>query len=130
MEKVLTICLTAVLIFAAGVAQADTLVVQQAPAQAHSSGPQPAGGIYPTIQAAIDDALPNDVIEIHTGTYAETLNVHVEGLTLTDAADGTVIVDVTGLANDNAGIYVNADNVTLRGLTVQSVVTTFAPLWR
>lgn len=127
MKKLLTICL-AVLILAVGFAQADTLVVRQEVAQVPGNiSPSTSGGIYTSIQAAIDDAEVGDTLEIHTGTYYETLQVWINGLTLTDAGDGPVVIDSTGLATNNAGIYVEADNVTLRGLTVQSIVTNSLP---
>lgn len=79
---------------------------------------QAAGGVFTSIQQAINAAEEGDVIEIHAGTYYEALTITTNGLTITDAGDGPVIFDPTGLATNNAGLYVDADNVTLRGFTL------------
>ncbi len=82
---------------------------------------------YTSIQAAINDANPNDNITVAVGTYYETLNVNVAGLTITGDDQSTVVVDPTGLGTNNSGIYVAADDVTLSTLTLNSTVTTSLP---
>ena len=46
------------------------------------------GGSYSTIQAAIDAASANDVIEVSGGPFEETVTIDVEGLTLQGVPDG------------------------------------------
>ncbi len=82
---------------------------------------------YTTIQAAINGSNPNDAITVAAGTYLETLNITVAGLSITGADQATVIVDPTGFASNGAGIYVNADNVTLKSLTMKSTATNAVP---
>jgi len=82
---------------------------------------------YATIQAAINAADPCDEIQVGAATYAETLNITTDWLKIIGADRATVIVDSTGKATNNAGIYVNADNVTLKSFTLQSTVTNSLP---
>jgi len=81
---------------------------------------------FATIQEGID-AVTGSTVNIAPGTYFETLNITLDNLTLLGADRATVIIDPTGLATNNAGIYVNADNVTLESLTLRSTVTNSLP---
>ncbi|MFW6222178.1 MAG: InlB B-repeat-containing protein [Bacteroidota bacterium] len=40
------------------------------------------GQEYSTVQAAVDDASPGDVIIVHSGTYREEVKINVDGLTI------------------------------------------------
>jgi hypothetical protein len=82
---------------------------------------------YTTIQPAINGAAPGDVIQVAAGVYEETLNITTAGLQIIGEDQATVIVDPTGLATNNAGIYVAADDVTLQSLTLRSTVTNSLP---
>lgn len=96
------------------------------------------GGGYATIQEAIDAAGEGDTILIAEGTYNENVVVNVDGLTIvavgnvviegTFHTDNTVVGDTyTWLADtpsysgaSGAGVTIDADNVTLQGVTIQS----------
>ena len=89
-----------------------------------------------TIQAAVDEANPGDIILVPPGTYRETVRVLKDSITIL-ASKGAVI-DASGFAN---GIHVGADifgqgpngiplcpavavrNFTLIGLTIQNAVS-------
>lgn len=94
-------------------------------------------GGYATIQDAIDAADPDDTIYIAEGTYNENLSITTDGLTL--KAIGNVVLEGTLLSqlgvpsgvplNDyfeanhpaytgSNGIVLNANNVTISGLTI------------
>ncbi|MCK5172502.1 MAG: right-handed parallel beta-helix repeat-containing protein, partial [Planctomycetes bacterium] len=121
MKKYLAICVAAVFIIASGFVQADTLEVVP-PVPPGSGDIIITGGVYTNIQQAIDDANPGDTIAIHMGTYTEQLTITGKGLTLTDAGDGTVIIEAdtvqTGAGNvftiDAAGHDITIENMTIR----------------
>jgi len=104
---------------------ARTLEVEQFP----PGGVHVRGDIYPTIQAAIDDASDGDTINIHTGTYDEALNIEdFNGLTLNGVEDRTtIIIQPSTTLPWNVGGYgtsrqaairvVNATGVVLQGMT-------------
>jgi len=80
------------------------------------------GDVYPTIQAAIDDAEDGDTIEVHTGTYTEQLIITDKALTITDAGDGEVIIEAdtaqTGAGNTFT-INAPGKDITLSNLTIR-----------
>ena len=89
-----------------------------------------------TIQAAVDEANPGDIILVPPGTYRETVRVLKDGVTILGSKGA--VIDASGFAN---GIHVGADifgrgpngipvcpavavrNFTLIGLTVQDAVS-------
>ena len=83
------------------------------------SGPQtlrvPAD--HATIQAAVDAARPGDVVLVAPGTYAESVEIGVEGITLRGEERNTVILD--GGDRLQNGVYVTADGVAVENLTVR-----------
>ena len=72
-------------------------------------------------------AVTGSTINVAPGTYYETLNITMDGLTIIGEDEATVIIDPTGMAVNNAGIYIDADNVTLQSLTLNSTVTNSLP---
>ena len=68
-----------------------------------------------TIQKAINSAADNDTINVAAGTYNENLNI-TKPLTLNGAGSSTVIQ--VSLTSPVYGIYVKADNVTLKNFKV------------
>lgn len=82
---------------------------------------------HPTIQAAIDAASPYDIIKVAAGTYPEKLYITTTDLEIIGDNRATVIIDPTGLATNNAGIYVNADNISLKSFTLRSTITNSLP---
>jgi Right handed beta helix region len=84
----------------------------------------PAGsnGCYSKIQAAVNHASPNEVINVQDGTYKEDVVIGIP-LSLIGAGAGESVIDATGLAN---GIFVDGfhhaglNNVTIAGFTVKN----------
>ncbi len=71
---------------------------------------------FPTIQAAVDAAVPGDVVKIASGTYAETVRVFSTHTLELRGEDG-VTIDAQGLPG--AGVQLtNVTGVRLRGLRV------------
>ncbi len=99
MKLVLTI---AAIVLIAGFAQASTLTVC------------PSGCDYTSIQTAVYAAHPNDTIEVHSGTYNEsvvlTKNIMFKGI---DTGSGEPIV--------NGDLYQNGFIMVLHGFSFQSV---------
>lgn len=73
-----------------------------------------------TIQYALGQAAPSDTINVAAGTYAETVDVNKQGVSVLGAGVGSSIINVVGKATNSSGIYVQAADATLRGFTVQS----------
>ncbi|MCK4858533.1 MAG: right-handed parallel beta-helix repeat-containing protein [candidate division Zixibacteria bacterium] len=127
MYKLILVTAFTFLVLVAG-ASAGTISVDVDGACVSGSGQaDPYAVVYCSIQDAITDATAGDVINVAAGTYYETLNITTTGLEIIGENRATVIIDPTGLASDNAGIYVAADNVTLQSLTLQSTVSSSLP---
>ena len=77
--------------------------------------------VYPTIQEAIDAAVPGDRIEIIPGTYAESLSISVGGITIVGTQGKGQSVVLVPATWDKPPIRVEfaetGDPVTLEGLT-------------
>ncbi len=84
------------------------------------------GDVYPTIQAAIDDADPGDTITVAPATYEEDLVIHVQNLILTSSG-GVAVTIIKGVINVDAAqwplavpnIKINADGVEVSGFTIR-----------
>jgi len=74
---------------------------------------------YTTISAAVAAAHPGDTIRVEAGTYHESVNVTKTLSIVADGASGAVIVDPGTLGS---GFNVMANNVTIKGFTVQDAV--------
>ena len=74
------------------------------------------GTEHQTIGDAVGDANEDDIIEVKSGTYEESVEIDVEGLTL-EAADGAepVVEQSSGTV-----ITVDEDDVTVDGLTLEA----------
>jgi parallel beta-helix repeat protein len=68
---------------------------------------------YATIQQAIDKANPGDTIEVASGTYNEELKITKSVRLVGDGISKTI------LTGDKTIIFVDADNVEIRGLSVR-----------
>jgi parallel beta-helix repeat protein len=105
---------------AAGTASAGT---------ARPSGHRTVIEVFPgshAIGSAIATAQSGDILNIHAGTYPESFDVNVPGLTLQSAGDGTVTVD--GGCHTTVVVDVVADNVSVVGLTVTGASGGFEPI--
>jgi hypothetical protein len=82
---------------------------------------QPAVIVGPndSIQQVIDEVPPGTMIQLEQGTYAQSVTINKDGLTLKGLGVTGVTIDGRGLA-DSSGIHiVDADHVTLENLTVR-----------
>ena len=76
---------------------------------------------FTSIQAAIDNALPGDIIRIFPGVYEENVDVYVTNLTLTsESVSGDTIVKAVNSLDDI--FYIIADGVTISGLNITGPV--------
>lgn len=73
---------------------------------------------FSTIQSAVDDASPGDIIEISPGTYRESVIVTTDGIVIRGRDRNQVILD--GGYRMSNGIYVAADGVRVENLTVRA----------
>jgi Right handed beta helix region len=86
--------------------------------------PSGSHGCYSTIQAAVNHASANDVIEVEAGTYKEEVVIGIP-LSLIGAGANSSVIDATGVAH---GIFVNGfehaalRDVTIAGFTVRNAV--------
>lgn len=77
---------------------------------------------YESIQSAINAAESGDVIEVDPGTYSETIDLKVAGVTL--RATGTAaetIIQGSGTAAAAATVRITANDVTVEGFTIDNV---------
>jgi len=74
---------------------------------------------YTTISAAVAAAQPGDTIKVEAGTYHESVNVDKTLNIVADRKGGAAIVDPGTMGS---GFNVQANDVTIRGFTVQDAV--------
>jgi len=72
---------------------------------------------YPTIQGAVDAAVPGDLILIDRGTYREAVVVRVPSLVIRGRDRAAVVID--GEGTRATGVEITADGVSLENLTVR-----------
>lgn len=84
------------------------------------------GDGFESISAAVSEAVEDDTIVVDPGTYAESVTIDVEGLTLEAADEGAILDGGLGEGDydsDNrfqTRITIEAENVTVSGFTVQN----------
>ena len=96
------------------------------PATANTLCVNPSGshGCYSQIQAAVNHAAINDVIDVEPGTYKEEVDIGTS-LSLIGEGASSSVIDATGLAH---GIFVDGfdhpglGNVTIAGFTVKNAL--------
>ncbi len=74
-------------------------------------------GNYTTIQSAIYDANPGDMIFVYNGTYVENVIVNIDNLNLIGENRNSTIIDGDGLGDV---VYISGDQVTISGFTIQN----------
>jgi Right handed beta helix region len=86
--------------------------------------PTGSNNCFTTIQAAVNHAAPNDLIQIGAGTYTEEVTISIP-LSLVGASASASIIDATNLAH---GVFVDGydypglKNVTIAGLTIENAL--------
>lgn len=73
-----------------------------------------------TIQAAVDQTVPGDLVLIAAGTYNEAVTVHTPGVVVRGASRNGVILD--GRDKDENGITVAAAGVAVENLTLKRYI--------
>jgi parallel beta-helix repeat protein len=103
MKQIPTLALSALALFAATAAHAETLTV--------STGQ--------SIQAAVTKAKPGDVIEVHPGVYRETVFIDKENITLRGVrkAGESPLLDGGGKLND--GVLASGHGVVISGFSIR-----------
>jgi len=110
----LVVCCAVMLATFSHIAAANTLCV-------NSTGSH---GCYSSIQMAVTNASPNDVVNVAPGTYKEYVQIG-KSLSLIGAGADPSVIDATGLAH---GIFVDGltypglHNVTVAGFTVKNAL--------
>jgi len=74
-------------------------------------------GNYSTIQSALDDANPGDIIHVYKGLYVENVIVSKNDIILIGENKNSTIID--GGGNGDV-VYISGDQTTLSGFTVQN----------
>ncbi len=72
------------------------------------------------IQDAIDEASPGETICVETGNYSETVNMHVDGITLIPADDASPAL--VGSTAATLGISIQASDITISGFNFELYV--------
>ena len=114
LSQVLVVCCTVVFAAVCQTAAAGTLCVN--PAGTHDC--------FTSIQAAVNHAAANDLINVAAGTYKEEVVIGIP-LSIVGAGASSTVIDATSLAH---GIFVDGfdnhglNNVTIKGFTVQKAL--------
>lgn len=100
------------------------VAVAPTPASAATLCVEPTGasGCFTTIQDAVDNAAAGDTIVVRRGTYFENVVIPagLDGLTIRNQGATRQIVLDPDAPNTGIGITVEADDVTIRGITIEN----------
>ena len=85
---------------------------------------------YATIQAAVADALPGNVIKAGPGTYTltSTLTIGTAGLTL-ESTGGAAVTIITSSVTGGPTIHITGNYVTFKGFTLEDLVADQWGIW-
>jgi len=72
---------------------------------------------YPTIQSAVNAALPGDTILVDAGTYNENVTINTPNITVR-SVDGAATTTVTGAASSVEVFAIYQPDVTIEGFTI------------
>lgn len=78
---------------------------------------------FTTIQAAVDNSSPGDIILIFPGIYKENVDVYVTNLTLMAESGSPKDTVVEAVSNSDDVFYVIADGVAIRGFNVKGHIS-------
>lgn len=73
---------------------------------------------FPTIQSAVDEARPGDIVSVDGGTYRESVTITKDRIVIRGKDRNETVLDGEYLRQN--GIYVAADGVRVENLTVRS----------
>lgn len=118
------VALAFMVVFDSGIVWAETDLKNEVWVNANFSVATPRYGIdhFKSIQDGIDHTAENGTVNVEAGLYKETLSIATSGITIigTGSNRASAVIDPTGLKTNNAGIYVNADDVTLKSFTLRA----------
>jgi parallel beta-helix repeat protein len=78
-------------------------------------------GDYPTIQDAIDNATTGDTIYIYNGTYYETIDITLNGITIEGENKDNTIIDGAGSAATESTVLIDNNNsITIKNLKIRN----------
>lgn len=113
-------------VFAGLMAMLASIVVAVTPSPASAANlcaePSGAAGCFTTIQEAVDNAVAGDSILVRRGTYFENVVIPagLDGLTIRNQGSTRQIVIDPDVPNTGVAITIEADDVTVRGLTIKN----------
>ncbi|MBU6281428.1 right-handed parallel beta-helix repeat-containing protein, partial [bacterium] len=86
----------------------------------------PSGAPFSGVQAALDAALPGDVVRLHAGTWHEKVSFPRSGspgapIALEAAPGETAVLDGTGVAGSDMVRIANRSHVAVRGLEIRNL---------
>ncbi len=116
-RALLALAATAALLAACGGEQSGGADPDQVAATPGTARTIAVPGDAETVQAAVDQARPGDLVLVEPGTYAESVVIETEGVTLRGTERNTVVLDGGGQMDD--GVVVRADGVAVENLTVR-----------
>ena len=77
---------------------------------------------YPTIGAAVDNALPGDTILVKSGVYNENLLINKSLTLIGEDSKNTIIIGTGGVERgQDTVVALSADNVEISGFTIESL---------
>lgn len=98
------------------------LLASAAPLAARTIEVKPGGNAQETLQAALIEAKPGDVVHIAAGRYAlaDGLSLDVDGVTVQGDGPDRTILDFTAQKGAGEGLLITSDKVVVRDLAVEN----------